>query len=73
MTDPKVIWLSPQCPIPGVPAARSGGINHPLCEHPDAIFADVGGRMWCEDCVWSACPACGAKPVRYTLSEEGGG
>ncbi len=60
MSEPKVIWLSPRCPE-----------TADQCEHPDEIFADVGGRMWCEDCVWSDCPACGAKPVRYTLSEEG--
>ncbi len=59
MTEHKVIWLSPQCP-------REGPDQ---CDHPDEIFANVGGRMWCEDCLWSKCPACGAKPARYTLSK----
>ncbi len=55
----EVIWLSPLCPR-----------TEDQCDHPDGIFADVGGRMWCEDCVWSECPSCGAKPTRYTLSED---
>jgi hypothetical protein len=58
------IWLSPRCPKTGV------GLDQ--CEHPDEIFWESGGRLWCEDCVWGECPGCGAKPVRYVLAEPHG-
>ncbi len=69
MSEHKVIWLSPQCPL----VERWRPSTWEKCEHPDDIFADVGGRLWCEDCVWGECPACGAKPARYTLSEDPAG
>jgi hypothetical protein len=61
MSEHKEIWLSPQCPQN----------SEAECGHPEEIFADaVGGRMWCEDEVWGACPKCGAHPARYVIAKE---